>query len=213
MAKNRKSADRDGGGGGARELKRKSDFSMMESSRESVLLSNAASNEEQLEMKNAYLACSAIAGMGVFAARRFQAGEWIMSFMEGVSEVVPYSVTINNPEHAESHYVQIGSDLYVHPTPPSLYLNHSCDPNTGVRDATEIIALIEIEADTELTFDYSTSMAEDGWEMDCACGAANCRQRIRDFKHLPVERQIYYIKRGVVGDFCIESIRELIINR
>ncbi|HEX8179139.1 MAG TPA: SET domain-containing protein-lysine N-methyltransferase [Pyrinomonadaceae bacterium] len=161
-------------------------------------------------MENVYLARSAIAGTGVFALRRFQAGEWIMSFMTDAARVVPYSETVNNPDYEESHYVQIGLDLYLYPAPPSRFLNHSCDPNTGVRATTEIIALTQIEAGAELTFDYSTSMAEDSWEMDCACATAICRRRIRDFKHLPAERQLYYINHGAVGDFCIESLRELI---
>ncbi|MDQ3684829.1 MAG: SET domain-containing protein-lysine N-methyltransferase [Acidobacteriota bacterium] len=133
-----------------------------------------------------------------------------MSFVAGVSEVVPYSETVNGTAHEESYYVQVGVDLYIHPVPPSLYLNHSCDPNTGVRDTTEIIALAEIETGTELTFDYSTSMAEDAWEMDCKCSATDCRGRIRDFKYLPVERQLYYVGRGVAGAFCVGNVRELL---
>lgn len=133
-----------------------------------------------------------------------------MSFMEGVSGAVPFRETINNPVHRESNYVQIGFDLYIYPEPPSRFLNHSCDPNTGVRETTEIIALARIEAGVELTFDYSTSMAEDSWEMDCSCAAANCRGRIRDFKYLPAARRRYYIEHDAVGEFCIESARELI---
>jgi hypothetical protein len=170
-------------------------------------LPGAFAHKVQAEMKDVYLAPSAIAGTGVFASRRFQAGERIMSFMEGALEVVSFSETIKHPEHEESNYVQIGFDLYVRPAPPSLYLNHSCDPNTGIRRMTEIIALTEIKTSAELTFDYSTSMAEDAWEMDCACGAMNCRRRIRDFKYLPVERQLYYIRRGVVGDFCVQALK------
>lgn len=63
-----------------------------------------------------------------------------------------------------------------------------------------------MEAGSEVTFDYSASMAEDGWEMDCACGSAICRGRVRDFKHLPPERRDFYIARGVVGPFCVESL-------
>lgn len=89
---------------------------------------------------------------------------------------------------------------------PALYVNHSCDPNAGVRDCTELVALKPVEAGSEVTFDYSTSMAEDGWEMDCACGSAICRGRVRDFKHLPPVRRDFYIARGVVGPFCVESL-------
>jgi hypothetical protein len=161
-------------------------------------------------LENVYLARSEIAGTGVFASRRFRAGEWITSFLNGASAVVPFRETINQREHEESHYIQIGLDRYVLPTPPSIYLNHSCDPNAGVRDTTEVVALTAIEAGSELTFDYSTSMAEDSWEMDCSCRAAICRGRVRDFKHLPPERRLYYINRHAVGAFCVESTRELL---
>ena len=157
------------------------------------------------DMSDVYLHQSLIAGIGVFAARRFTAGDWILSFLDGAPTVVPYSVTTHIPEE-EGNYIQIGPDKYILPAPPSLYLNHSCDPNVGVRDATEIVALIDIEADTELIFDYSTSMAEDGWELDCACSASRCRGRIRDFKYIPVERQLFYLERNVVGSFCVDSI-------
>lgn len=156
-------------------------------------------------MNHLYLAPSPISGTGVFAARRLSPGEFVLSFAQGSPEVVPYSVTIRTPEQ-EGNYVQVGSDAYILPAPPSLYLNHSCEPNVGVRDQTEIITLARIEAGAELTFDYSTSMAEDGWEIDCACGTPACRGRVRDFKHLPYKRQLYYIERGVVADFCLASI-------
>lgn len=47
--------------------------------------------------------------------------------------------------------------------------------------------------------------------MDCSCKSAICRGRIRDFKYLPAVRQLYYLNRCAVGDFCVESTRELIM--
>jgi SET domain-containing protein len=151
-------------------------------------------------MKNVYLAKSNIAGTGVFAARHYRRGQTIMSFMEGQPQVVPYSATVDDP----ANYVQIGIDSYIYPYPPSLYINHSCNPNAGLQEATEIIALTEINRGTELTFDYSTSMADDPWEMNCVCGEASCRGRILEFKHLPIDTQLYYMELGVVPDFCIK---------
>ncbi|HEY0098290.1 MAG TPA: SET domain-containing protein-lysine N-methyltransferase [Pyrinomonadaceae bacterium] len=156
-------------------------------------------------MDHVYLAPSRISGTGVFTARRLRADEFVLSFTADAAEFVTYAGTVRFPEQ-EGNYVQVAADAYVLPSPPSLYLNHSCDPNTGVRHATEIVALTQVEAGDELTFDYSTSMAEDGWEMDCACGSAICRGRIRDFRHLPLERQLYYIERNVVGDFCLATL-------
>lgn len=155
-------------------------------------------------MSDVYLSRSPIAGTGVFAARRFRPGELILSFAEGRPEVVPYLTTIVGAR--EGFYLQVGADKYILPRPPSLYVNHCCDPNAGVRDLTQLVALGGIEAGEEITFDYSTSMAEDGWEMDCACGSAACRGRVRDFKHLLAGRQNFYMRRGLVGAFCVASI-------
>jgi len=46
-------------------------------------------------------------------------------------------------------------------------------------------------------------MAEDYWEMDCRCGAKNCRGKIRDFKYLPRDLQERYINLGIVPDFVL----------
>lgn len=155
-------------------------------------------------MSNVYLDRSAIAGTGVFASRRFRAGGLILSFAEGDPPAVSHRAT--QVGAGEGLYLQVGADRYILPRPPSLYVNHCCDPNAGIRDLTELVALRRIGVGEEITFDYSTSMAEDGWEMDCACRSAICRGRVRDFKRLPPERQSYYVGRGVVGAFCVESL-------
>lgn len=155
-------------------------------------------------MNDIYLSRSAIAGTGVFAARRFRPGELVLSFAEGGPEVVPYRATVASI--VEGFYLQVGVDKYILPRPPSRYVNHGCDPNAGLRGLTRLVALAVIGAGEEITFDYSTSMAEDGWEMDCECGAAACRGRVRDFRHLPAERQSFYVRRGLVGDFCVASV-------
>lgn len=156
-------------------------------------------------VSNVYIGRSPIAGRGVFAARRLRAGELILSFAAGGPAVVPCAATHVAPQGG-GHYLQVGEDRYILPRPPALYVNHSCDPNAGVRDCTELVALTAIESGAEVTFDYSTSMAEDGWEMDCTCRAAACRGRVRDFKHLPPERRAFYMERGVVGAFCVEGL-------
>lgn len=148
-----------------------------------------------------YLAASSIAGVGVFAGRDYAVGEWIMSFKSGEPAVVSYEKTTLDP----ANYVQIGIDQYIYPQPPSLYLNHSCQPNAGIRAVTEIIALNEIKTGTEITFDYSTCIANDPWEMDCVCGTRNCRRRIGEFRHLPLEIQLFYAEREAVSIFCIKA--------
>lgn len=58
------------------------------------------------------------------------------------------------------------------------FVNHSCDPNCEsdqIDDCIWIIALRDIEAGEELTYDYCLWDGEPGDEAPCYCGAKNCR--------------------------------------
>ncbi len=57
--------------------------------------------------------------------------------------------------------------------------NHSCDPNLWWVDAFTLAARRDIEVAEELTNDYATSAAVDGFAMPCACGSALCRGTVR----------------------------------
>ena len=57
-------------------------------------------------------------------------------------------------------------------------INHSCLPNCGMRNATQLIAMREIAVGEELTYDYATSDTSDYDEFECACGSDNCRGRV-----------------------------------
>lgn len=66
------------------------------------------------------------------------------------------------------------------------YHNHSCEPNTGMRDEVTILALRAIQPGEELTIDYAMVEANEDHVMpwECRCGAPACRKRItgRDWK-------------------------------
>lgn len=58
-------------------------------------------------------------------------------------------------------------------------INHSCEPNCGMRNATTIVAMRDIAIGEELTFDYAMSDASSYDEFDCNCGTSLCRGRVR----------------------------------
>jgi hypothetical protein len=62
---------------------------------------------------------------------------------------------------------------------PGDSINHSCEPNCGMRNATTIVAMRDIAIGEELTFDYAMSDASDYNEFNCNCGTSLCRGRIR----------------------------------
>ncbi len=58
------------------------------------------------------------------------------------------------------------------------FVNHSCDPNCEsdeIDNRVWIIALRDIAAGEELTYDYNIYDAEPGDPATCHCGAPNCR--------------------------------------
>jgi len=69
--------------------------------------------------------------------------------------------------------------------------NHSCDPTAGFVDGRPVLfALRDIAAGEEVTWDYSTSLSERGWTLDCRCGSLKCRGTVRGWFELsPADRE------------------------
>lgn len=110
---------------------------------------------------------------------------------------------------AGANLLQIDEQLYILPDPPGVFANHSCCPNAGVVHTTTLIALREIRKDEEIRFDYSTTMDEDLWTMQCLCGEPECRGVVEDFKYLPQEVQRAYLTRGIVQPFIVRKMQIL----
>ncbi len=141
-------------------------------------------------------------GKGVFTSAPIRAREFLFSF-RGSGPLLTYQEM--KKLSRETPCLQIGHDKYIWTTQsPQRYVNHSCEPNTGLRNLTELYALRDIKAGEEVTCDYSATMDEDDWEMDCLCDAPTCRGRIRDFKYLARELQQRYIQLGIVAAFCLK---------
>lgn len=72
-------------------------------------------------------------------------------------------------------------------------LNHSCEPNCGIKDLFKIVAMRDIKKGEELTWDYEmTEKNEFGWRMKCRCGTESCRKSIGNFKNMPLEVRVKY---------------------
>ena len=84
------------------------------------------------------------------------------------------------------------------------FLNHSCEPNAGLKDAVTLIAIRDIKAHEEILFDYSTCICGD-WIMKCSCGSVSCRGIIGDFKYLPYEIQRKYIDMVIVPSWILKQ--------
>jgi SET domain-containing protein len=136
-------------------------------------------------------------GLGVFAVRDFAKGEIILEFIGQtiqLEDVLAKGVLSGNP-------LQVGNRTYIDLEPPGLFANHSCAPNAGIRHDRLLVALRSIKRGEEIRYDYSTTMLDGLWTMQCQCGVSNCRKLISDFYLLPPKIQQHYLHLGVVQDF------------
>lgn len=77
--------------------------------------------------------------------------------------------------------LQLDEGLYLltseEPEPNDCF-NHSCEPNLGFFGQIGLVAMRDIKAGEELTFDYAMSDGSPYDEFDCHCGLPNCRGKI-----------------------------------
>lgn len=140
-------------------------------------------------------------GQGVFTLEHHEAGEKILGFKGNIVDL----------DEVEDHgkYLQVGKRVFLGASGDiDDFVNHSCEPNCGValrQGKILLISIHEIQPKEELTFDYSTWMAYDYWEMHCICGNPHCRKKIKDFKYLPRDLKQKYIDLNVVPDYVLRE--------
>ncbi len=144
-------------------------------------------------------------GLGVFASRDLAPGEFILAFG---GPLIDFAETKRRGPR-ECMAIQIGYDCYIDTQPPGVFVNHSCDPNAGIKDDRNLVALRPICKGEEIRFDYSTTMQEQSFTMPCLCGAPACRGTARDFSTLPAELQQKYVSQGIVMGFIVQQSAQL----
>ena len=135
---------------------------------------------------------SAIEGRGLFAKADIAKDEIVAVKGGHVFD----SKTLKDLETLGPAEVQIDDELHIGPISEAeregsmMHLNHSCDPNVGVRGEISFVAMRNIEAGEELTFDYAMT-DNSNYEMECNCGAQSCRRLItgRDWQRRDLQER------------------------
>ncbi len=142
-------------------------------------------------------------GRGLFAERPFADGELILR-LDGPR------YTREDPIHLTeegANLLQTGRRSYILLQPPGVFANHSCDPNAGIAENRRLVAIRDIARGEEIRFDYSTTMDEEFWTLQCRCGAMNCRGLVTDFRLLPDDVRQRYLELGIVQGFIARRVR------
>jgi len=134
-------------------------------------------------VKNISIKSSPIAGRGIFAEKNFKMGE-IIFLVQGATIKYPFL-----PDwRIGQDWLNIGPNIWkiAYRDNPWSFINHSCEPNSGLLEKTKVVATSPIAIGEEITIDYScTEASSSRWKMKCKCASPQCRKTIRTIQFLP----------------------------
>ncbi len=114
-------------------------------------------------------------GSGVYAREAVQPGEVLVIWGGFVMEGKEFDLL---PDLEQRRSIQVDEDVYFVPVGPDEvpdYVNHSCDPNAGMRGQIALEAIRPILPGEEVCFDYAMSDGSPYDEFTCKCSSPACR--------------------------------------
>lgn len=134
-------------------------------------------------------------GRAVFAKKKIRKGEVVAVFDGPIYDDLFDGWTDDLLNHA----IQIGPALWRDSLSPARLINHSCEPNCGIKNRIKVVAMRSILPGEEITWDYEMTEKNPWWKMRCRCGTASCRKVIGNYKNMP--RAVREKYRGFISDW------------
>jgi SET domain-containing protein len=123
-------------------------------------------------------------GKGLFAIKPIKKGELISDWTKGKVYIAEKAGKL--PKKIRNHAIQFDEHKWIDTEDIGRYINHSCEPNCGLKGKFKIVSIRNIKKGEQLTYDYE--MTEDSnWKMKCKCKTKSCRKIIGTYKNLPEE--------------------------
>lgn len=141
--------------------------------------------------RKVFVAQSGIHGKGMFARKPLKKGETVFIFKGKVFHKVNKGKedTYGNP-----NAIGIAKDMWISPRGNFQYINHSCNPNMGIKGTVTFVALRDIKKGEELTFDYSIIEEDRDWVMkNGEKPGKGFRKEIGSIHTLPLEAYRRYL--------------------
>jgi hypothetical protein len=114
-------------------------------------------------------------------------------------------------ERQQRRSIQIDDLLFlagaVEPEPAD-FVNHSCQPNCGMSGSVLLVAMRDIEAGEELTYDFAMTDGSESDGFECRCGTPDCRGTITGNDWMLPELQLRY--RGHFSPYLSRRIADLV---
>lgn len=149
---------------------------------------------------------------GIFAIKPIREGDVLCVWGGNIWKTAEFAEL---PYENRSHGLQVDENLYqtygLDETAESAdYVNHSCEPNAGLRGPISLVAMRDIAPNEEVCFDYAMSDGEPYDEFECQCGAFACRGRVTGNDWQLPELQVRY--RGYFSPYLQQRIEELVLR-
>ena len=135
-------------------------------------------------------------GAGVVCKQSFKVGQVVMR--GAIDEILSVNTV---------HTSQVGENAFVVPVGLMAFVNHCCNPNCGIQvndtGAHDYVAMQDIAAGEEITFDYAMqNYCVDHFPSQCMCGDKNCRGAIGGWQDLPQNKRDQY--QGFIAPYLFE---------
>ncbi|OGH13629.1 MAG: hypothetical protein A3H50_03110 [Candidatus Levybacteria bacterium RIFCSPLOWO2_02_FULL_37_10] len=158
-----------------------------------------------------YIGDSKLEGKGTFAKHLLKKSEHIKTLS---GEIITLDEVWKRIENSEENYddpLNLNEELFLDLDEPSRQINHSCNPNAGMRGQSELFAIRDINPNEEITYDYSTTVGthipSEIWHMKCNCGEKNCRKVIANVLSIPKKQLEEYKKLGALQDYIFKQLK------
>jgi len=141
-------------------------------------------------------------GKGVFAIADIRQGEVIAEFDGAIYDesFEPWT------DDLLQHVIQFGSTRWRDSRGIARLINHSCDPNCGIKKLFRVVAMRAIEKGEEITWDYEMTERSWWWRMKCRCGATGCRKVIGSYSRMPTRVRRKYA--GYISSWLLRGRRQ-----
>ena len=154
--------------------------------------------EREINEENIYVGDTKTKGKLIFVKKNFKKEE-VVFIIKGPIVRKPSIYTI-----------PVDRDTFIDPLNlAGKELCHSCEPNCGIKDKDNVVAMRDIKKDEEITIDYAMIVYDYGTEMTskskiCKCGNKKCRGKLGAYKELPRKLKIKY--EGFISEYLTKKM-------
>ncbi len=119
-------------------------------------------------------------GRGVYAIKKIRKGEVIASFDGPI-----YTGRDHWTTDMYNHSIQFAPNKWRDSKGVARLINHSCEPNCGIKRLFDVVAMRTIQPGEQITWDYEMTEKNPDWRLRCKCGLSQCRKIIGNYRNLP----------------------------